>query len=219
MADISHIAGLIAGGVYPSPVEYADIVTTTTHKTLRGPRGAMIMVTEKGLKFDPELRNKISKSVFPGMQGGPHLNNIAAMGVCLKEASSLSFKKYVKQIILNTKALALELKKLGYTLIGDVESHLILIDLGNMNIDGQTAALALEEAGIIVNKNKIPGDTGSALKPSGIRLGTPFLTSRGMKEKEMKEIALIIDEVIKNVSDKKTLKRLKTKTLKLSKRF
>ena len=219
MTDISHIAGLIIGGVYPSCVEYADIITTTTHKTLRGPRGAMIMVTKKGLKFDPELGNKISKSVFPGMQGGPHLNTIAAIGVCLKEASSLSFKKYAKQIILNTKALALELKKLGYILVGDVESHLILIDLRNISIDGMTAALALEEAGIIINKNKIPGDMGSAIKPSGIRLGTPFLTSEGMKEKEMKKIALLIDLVLKNHKNKQKLKLIKKEVLNLTYRF
>jgi glycine hydroxymethyltransferase len=219
MTDISHIAGLIVGGVYPSPALYADIITTTTHKTLRGPRGAMIMVTKKGLIFDPKLDYKISKSVFPGMQGGPHLNTIAAMGVCLKEANSSSFKKYAKQIILNTKTLALELKKLGYILVGDVESHLILMDLRNMHIDGNTAALALEKAGIIVNKNKIPGDTGSALKPSGIRLGTPFLTSRGMKEKEMKEIAMIINNILKNISNQKVLKSLKTRVLQLSKKF
>lgn len=219
MADISHIAGLIAGGVYPSPTLYTDIITTTTHKTLRGPRGAMIMVTKKGLNFDPKLDYKISKSVFPGMQGGPHLNTIAAIGVCLKEANSLSFKKYVRQIILNTKTLALELKKLGYTLVGEVESHLILIDLRNMHIDGSTAALALEKAGIIVNKNKIPGDMGSAIKPSGIRLGTPFLTSRGMKEKEMKKIALLIDSVLKDYKNEKKLKIIKKEVLKLTGKF
>ena len=220
MADISHVAGLIVGGEYPSCANYADIIMTTTHKTLRGPRGAMIMVTKKGLKFDPELGDKISKSVFPGMQGGPHLNNIAAIGVCLKEASLDSFKKYIKQVILNSKCLSLELKKYGFNLVsGGTDTHLILIDLRNLGIDGKEFASVLESVGIICNKNMVPLDTGNANTPSGIRLGTPFLTSRGMKEKEMKEIALIIKEVLEDASNKEVLKKLKLKVLNISKKF
>ncbi|MDD2731918.1 MAG: serine hydroxymethyltransferase [Candidatus Pacebacteria bacterium] len=216
-ADIAHIAGLIAGGVHPSPVDYVHIITTTTHKTLRGPRGGMIMVTEKGLKKDPELPIKIDRSVFPGLQGGPHMNQIAAIAVCLKEASTPSFKRYAALIVKNAKALAAELKKYGFNLItGGTDNHLILIDLRNKNISGKDAQELLEEAGITVNKNTIPYDTASPFNPSGIRLGTPALTTRGMKEKEMKLIALWINEVISNP---KSVKRIREQVRKLTKKF
>ena len=196
-ADIAHIAGLVVGGVHPSPVPYVHIVTTTTHKTLRGPRGGIIMVTEKGIKKDPELPQKIDKAVFPGLQGGPHENNIAAIAVCLKEAATPAFKKYAKQIVKNSKTLAQELIKYGFNLVtGGTDNHLILIDLRNKNIVGKDAQNILEKAGITCNKNTIPNDPASPFNPSGIRMGTPALTTRGMKEKEMKKIAAWINEVI-----------------------
>jgi len=198
-ADIAHIAGLIVAGVHPSPVPYVHIVTTTTHKTLRGPRGGMVMATRKGLKKDPELPKKIDKAVFPGLQGGPHENNIAAIAVCLKEAIKPAFKKYGKQIIKNSKALAAELLKYKFNLVsGGTDNHLILIDLRNKRISGKEAQNRLEKAGITVNKNTIPFDPNPPFNPSGIRMGTPAITTRGMKENEMKKIALWISEVISN---------------------
>jgi len=196
-ADISHIAGLVVAGVHPTPVPYVHIITTTTHKTLRGPRGGMIMVTKKGLEKDPELGKKIDKAVFPGLQGGPHENNIAAIAVCLKEASKPAFRRYGKQVVKNSKILALELLKYGFDLVsGGTDNHLILIDLRNKNISGKEAQDRLEKAGITVNKNAVPFDTKPPFNPSGIRLGTPAVTTRGMKEKEMKKIAFWISEII-----------------------
>ena len=201
MADISHLSGLIAAGVYPTPVPYAHIVTTTTHKTLRGPRGAMIMVTTKGFKKDPDMGKKIDKAVFPGLQGGPHINTIAGIAVALKEAGTTKFKNYADQIIKNAKVLADELKKYKFNLVsGGTESHLILIDLKNKEIIGNLAAEALEVAGIVLNRNAVPFDTNPPFYPSGIRMGTPGLTSRGMKEPEMKKIAFWIDQIITDVS-------------------
>ncbi len=208
LADISHLAGLIAGGAYPSPAPYVHIIMTTTHKTLRGPRGAMILVTKRGLKKDPELAKKIDKSVFPGLQGGPHINTISGIAVALKEASSQNFKKYAKQIVLNAKSLARELKNKGLNLVaGGTDSHLILIDLRNKKILGNTAAEACETVGIVLNRNGVPFDPNPPFFPSGIRLGTPGVTSRGMREKEMKEVARIISETIEAVA--KTKQRLK----------
>ncbi|MDO8583203.1 MAG: serine hydroxymethyltransferase [bacterium] len=201
LADISHIAGLVAGRAHPGPVPYVDIIMTTTHKTLRGPRGAMIMVTEKGLKKDPELGSKIDKAVFPGLQGGPHDNQTAAIAVALLEASKPAFKNYAKQIVTNAKALAENLNKFGFNLIsGGTDNHLLLIDLSNKKVNGAVAALALEVAGIIVNKNAVPNDQMPPFYPSGIRLGTPATTTRGMKEKEMIKIASWMNEVINEVS-------------------
>lgn len=216
-ADIAHIAGLVAGGAHPSPVPYAHIVTTTTHKTLRGPRGGMIMVTQKGLDKDPDLAKKIDKAIFPGFQGGPHMHQIAAIAVCLKEASAPAFKKYARQIVKNAKALAEELKKYGFNIVsGGTDNHLILIDLRNKNITGPEAQDLLEEAGITINKNSIPFDPAPPFKPSGIRMGTPAITTRGMKEKEMKKIAYWINEVI---SDKKSVKRVREEIKKFSRKF
>lgn len=204
LADMSHIAGLVAAGVYPSPVPYAHVVTTTTHKTLRGPRGAMIMTTAKGLKKDADLAKKIDKAIIPGIQGGPHLHTIAGIGVALKEASSKKFVTYAKQIIINAKELAKELTKYDFKLItGGTDSHLILIDLRNKGILGNTAAEALEAVGIILNRNGIPFDPNPPFYPSGIRLGTPGITSRGMKEKEMRMIAHWIYEAIGIVTESK----------------
>jgi len=198
-ADIAHVAGLIAGGAHPSPVPYVHIVTTTTHKTLRGPRGAMIMVTEKGLKKDNELPDKINKAVFPGLQGGPHDNQTAAIAVALYEALQPSFKKYAIQIVKNSQALAQVLKSGGLSLIGGgSENHLILVDLTPTLGKGMGvfAQKALDKIGITLNKNTVPNETSSPFYPSGIRLGTAPSTTRGMKEKEMKFIGQKILQVI-----------------------
>lgn len=204
LADISHIAGLVVAGVHPSPVPYADIVMTTTHKTLRGPRGAIIMVTKKGLSKDPELSEKIDKAVFPGLQGGPHDNQTAAIAVCLKEAAQPAFKKYGQQIVKNTKVLGEELVKYGFDLSsGGTDNHLILIDLKNKKVNGSIAAIALEVAAIVVNKNGVPFDPMPPFYPSGIRLGTPAITTRGMREKEMVKIADWMNRVIEEVKNEK----------------
>jgi glycine hydroxymethyltransferase len=216
-ADIAHIAGLVAGGAHPSPVPYAHIVSTTTHKTLRGPRGGIIMVTKKGIGKDPDLPKKIDKAVFPGLQGGPHQNAIASIAVCLKEASTPAFKKYTHQVVKNAQALAEALKKHGFNLISNgTDNHLLLIDLRNKNIVGADVANILEEAGITVNKNSIPYDTAGPFNPSGIRMGTPAITTRGMKEKEMKKIAGWINEVI---SSPKSVKKIREEVKKLCKKF
>jgi glycine hydroxymethyltransferase len=205
VADISHIAGLILAGVHPTPVPYADIITTTTHKTLRGPRGAMILVTQKGLEKDPKMAEKIDRAVFPGLQGGPHENVIAGIAVALNEASTDEFKAYGRQIGKNAKALAETLLKEGLTFItGGTDNHLMVVDLRPQKKTGKEVADSLEEVGIIVNRNSVPHDTASPFNPSGIRLGTPAVTTRGMKEKEMREIGKIIGDIInankKNIS-------------------
>lgn len=198
-ADIAHVAGLIAGGAHPSPVPHVHIVTTTTHKTLRGPRGAMIMVTDKGLKKDPDLAEKINKAVFPGLQGGPHDNQTAAIAVALFEAAQPNFKKYAAQVVKNSVALAETLKKGGLKLVGDgSENHLILVDLSKTLTPGSGifAQRALDLAGLTLNKNTVPGEPMSPFYPSGIRLGTPAATTRGMKEKQMSFIGEKILEVV-----------------------
>ncbi len=216
-ADIAHIAGLIAAGVHPSPVPHVHIVTTTTHKTLRGPRGGMIMVTKKGLEKDEDLAKKIDKAIFPGLQGGPHENSIAAIAVCLKQASTTEFKEYAKQVIVNAKVLAEELLKYGFNLItGGTDNHLILIDLQNKDILGAEAQERLEKAGITTNKNSIPFDPNPPFKPSGLRLGTPAITTRGMKEEEMKKIAYWINQVITN---EKNCKKVREEVAGLCKKF
>ncbi len=210
VADISHVAGLIAAGVYPSPVKYAHVVTTTTHKTLRGPRGAMIMVTAKGLVKDPEMGTKIDRAVFPGLQGGPHDNTTAAIAQCLAEAATPEFKEYGKKVVRNAKLLADELLADGLKLVGNgTESHLILVDL--QKISGNVVAEALEIAGIVVNRNSIPGDK-SPFYPSGIRLGTPAVTTRGMGKHEMKQIAGWILEVLEIVKDERLPKESKKRS-------
>lgn len=197
LSDISHISGLVVGGVHPSPVPYAHIVMTTTHKSLRGPRGAIILVTQKGLEKDPDLGTKIDKAVFPGLQGGPHDNTTAGIAVCLKEALEPKFKLYAKQIVKNNQVLAKELIKHGFTIVsGGTDNHLMLVDLSNKKINGWVAAHALEGGGIIVNKNTIPGNGGSVVFPKGIRIGTPSVTSRGMKEKQMVVIAGWINQIV-----------------------
>jgi glycine hydroxymethyltransferase len=192
MVDMSHFSGLVAGGAYPSPAPYADVITTTTHKTLRGPRGAMIMCKK-------EYQERIDKAVFPGLQGGPIENHIAAKAVCFYEAMQPEFKDYAVQIVKNAKVLSEELVTLGLRLVsGGTDTHLILADITAKGITGKDAQLALEEAGIICNRNTIPYDTKSPFITSGIRLGTPGLTTRGMKESEMKEVARLIMKVLEN---------------------
>ncbi|MCX6718147.1 MAG: serine hydroxymethyltransferase [Candidatus Staskawiczbacteria bacterium] len=217
VSDIAHIAGLVAGGAHPSPAPYVHIITTTTHKTLRGPRGGMIMVTQKGLEKDAELAKKIDKAIFPGFQGGPHMHQVAAIAVCLKEASTPAFKKYAKQIVKNAKALAEELKKHGFNLVsGGTDNHLLLVDLRNKNVSGPEAQDLLEAAGITINKNTIPYDPAPPFKPSGIRMGTPAITTRGMKEKDMKQVAGWINEVILNP---KSVKKVREEIKKFCKKF
>ncbi|MBI4098332.1 MAG: serine hydroxymethyltransferase [Candidatus Levybacteria bacterium] len=204
LADISHIAGLVVTGVHPSPVNHAHLITTTTHKTLRGPRGAIIMVTNKGLKKDPELGKKIDSAIIPGLQGGPHDNQTAAIAVALKEASTASFKKYAKQIVANSKVLAKELNTFGFDLVsGGSDNHLILIDLRNKGVNGKVAAVALEVAGIVLNMNGVPFDTNPPLWPSGIRLGTPAITTRGLKERDMVKVAVWMNSAIEEVRNEK----------------
>ncbi len=205
-ADIAHTAGLVAAGAHRNPGKYVDIITTTTHKTLRGPRGAMIMITEKGLKKDPDLAEKINKAVFPGLQGGPHDHTTAAIAVALKEAANPKFKKYGNQIVKNAKVLAKELIKKGFKLVGNgTENHLCLIDLTTIFGPGGGFFMqyVLDLAGITLNKNTIPGEPASPFYPSGVRLGTPALTTRGMKEKEMKKIANWIWQVAESVKEYK----------------
>lgn len=204
VADVSHVSGLILAGVYPSPVPFTHIVTTTTHKTLRGPRGAMIMVTAKGIGKDPEIAAKIDRAVFPGLQGGPHNNTTAGIGQALIEASDPSFKNYGEQVVKNARALAEELKNGGLTLVtGGTECHLLVVDLRHLGLSGNVVAEALEVAGIIVNRNSVPNDPAPPFYPSGIRLGTPAVTTRGMKEGEMKTISEWILKVVDHVKDEK----------------
>lgn len=204
VADIAHVAGLIVAGVHSDPVPYAHIVTTTTHKTLRGPRGGMIMVTQKGLDKDPDLAKKIDAAVFPGLQGGPHDHQTAAIAVALGEASLPSFKKYGQQVVKNAKVLAETLMKHGIKLIGDgTENHLLLLDL--VPVFGPGGGIfaqdAMGAARITVNKNTIPKDPSSPFYPSGIRMGTPALTTRGMSEDDMVRIAKWIADAVYAVKD------------------
>lgn len=192
MVDMAHIAGLVAAGLHPSPVPYADFVTSTTHKTLRGPRGGLILCKEKYAQI-------IDKAIFPGTQGGPLMHIIAAKAVCFKEALKPEFKLYQAQIIKNANALAEELLKLDFNLVsGGTDNHLILIDLRNKHITGKDLETKLDEVGITVNKNAVPFDTEKPTITSGIRIGTPAITTRGFKEKDMKEIATLINMVVTN---------------------
>jgi len=220
-ADIAHIAGLIVGGAHPSPVPYVHIVTTTTHKTLRGPRGAMIMVTKKGLEAYPDLPERINKAVFPGLQGGPHDNQTAAIAAALEEASTKQFASYAKQIVKNSVALANELKKQGMTLVGGTsQNHLILVDLTDVMGPGGGIFIqrALDAAGLTMNKNTVPGEKSSPFYPSGIRLGTPAATSRGMKEKDMKKIGSFMGRILALIKEYR-LPEEKEERLKLLREF
>src|SRR5699024_9265964 len=208
MVDMAHFAGLVAAGIHPSPMEYADVVTSTTHKTLRGPRGGIILTNNE------EIYKKINKAVFPGTQGGPLMHIIAAKAVAFKEALHSDFKQYAKQVVNNAKTLGEELKAHGASLVSDgTDTHLILLDLRPWNLTGKEAEKQLEDIGITVNKNTIPYDPEKPFVASGIRMGTPALTTRGMKEKEMIEIARAIANVLKreNDNDVKHAKEIVTK--------
>ena len=197
MVDMAHIAGLVAAGLHQNPVEYADIVTTTTHKTLRGPRGGLILCKE-------EYAKAIDKAVFPGTQGGPLMHVIAAKAVCFGEALKPEFKEYQKQIVKNAKVLSEELLKYNFNLVsGGTDNHLILIDLRNKNITGKELEERLDDVGITVNKNSVPFDTEKPTITSGIRIGTPAVTTRGLKEGEMEKIAKLINMTVENYEDKK----------------
>ncbi|MDA1338419.1 MAG: serine hydroxymethyltransferase, partial [bacterium] len=202
MADIAHEAGLVLAGVNNSPFEYADVVTMTTRKTLRGPIGAMIFAKK-------ELMEKIDYGVFPRLQGGPPNHQIAGVGVALEEALTPEFKKYSKQVVVNAQTLASEFTKMGYMVTsGGTDKHLLLLDLRNKNMHGHSSAIALEKANIIMNKNTVPGETSKPYYPSGLRMGTPSLTSRGMKEEEMVKIAGWIDKVLQNQKDDTVLEQI-----------
>ncbi|KKQ17888.1 MAG: Serine hydroxymethyltransferase [Berkelbacteria bacterium GW2011_GWA1_36_9] len=217
LADISHIAGLIVGGVHSSPFPYADVVMTTTHKTLRGPRGAIIICKNITLPDGEELSKKIDRAVFPGMQGGPHENQIGAMAVCFKEALNPQFKKYAQQIVKNAQILASELERLGLRIVsGGTDNHLMLVDLRPIKMTGKEAQQILEDVNIICNKNTIPFDPEKPFVGSGIRLGTPALTTRGMKEKEVKKIAELI---FKALSKKESKTKIKAEVLRLCRQF
>lgn len=207
MADIAHLAGLIVGGAYPSPTPYVDIITTTTHKTLRGPRGAMIMITPKGMKRYPELAKKLNSSIIPGIQGGPHLNSIASLSVALQETKSPKFKKYAEAVITNAKILSNSLTNSGFKLItGGTDSHLLVADVSDFGLLGNTMAEACEVAGIVLNRNGVPFDPNPPFYPSGIRFGTPAITTRGMKKREMVVIAKWLLEIARSTSE--TAKKL-----------
>ncbi|HOO45416.1 MAG TPA: serine hydroxymethyltransferase [Deltaproteobacteria bacterium] len=213
MVDMAHIAGLVATGLHPSPVPYADFVTTTTHKTLRGPRGGMVLCKEQHAKT-------LNSRVFPGMQGGPLMHVIAAKAVALKEAMSDEFKLYQQQVIKNAKALADALVALGFDLVsGGTDNHLMLVDLTNKDITGKDAEAFLDQASITVNKNTIPFETRSPFVTSGIRLGSPALTTRGMKEEQMKQVASLISRVIDSKGDSAVLTSVGSEVKELTTRF
>jgi glycine hydroxymethyltransferase len=212
-ADIAHVSGLIAGKAHPSPIGIAEVVTSTTHKTLRGPRGGMILCDEKHA-------SAIDKAVFPGLQGGPHNSAIAALAVAAHEASQPSFATYASNVVSNAKALAEGLLSRGVTLVtGGTDTHLVLADLTSKNVSGKIAAVALEHAGIVTNYNSVPFDKRKPFDPSGIRIGTPAVTSRGMGAAEMKKIATWMADVIEAPADDATIKRVKGEVLEMTKSF
>ena len=214
MIDMAHIAGLVAAGLHPSPVPYADVVTTTTHKTLRGPRGGLILCR------DAEFGKQFNKAIFPGIQGGPLMHVIAAKAVAFKEALSDEFKVYQQQVLDNAKALADELVKKGFRIVsGGTDNHLMLVDLRFKNITGKEAQFLLDEIGITANRNTIPFEPLSPFVTSGIRLGTPALTTRGLKEEDIREVADIIADVIENREDSAVIEAAKAKVQAICKKF
>ena len=230
MGDVAHPSGLIAAGIHPSPWPYCDVITSTTHKTLRGPRGGMILLGKDfenpwgkiapksgRVKMVSEL---LDSSIMPGIQGGPLMHVIAAKAVAFKEALSSQFREYSKQIVKNAQTLAEELTKMDYKLIsGGTDTHLVLVDLSNIGVSGKLAENKLEEAGITVNKNMVPFDKKSPMITSGIRIGTPAVTTRGMKEKDMVIIAKLIDRVLKNHSDESNIEQVKSEVKELCSTF
>jgi glycine hydroxymethyltransferase len=217
VADMAHIAGLIAGRVVKNPFDYGfDVITTTTHKTLRGPRGGLILTRES-----EEIAKKIDKAVFPGLQGGPHMNQVAAKAVCFGEALRPSFRKYAKQILRNAKAMEAVFKKNSIRMLGGgTSNHLLLVDVyGSLGISGQEAEVVLDEVGITLNKNAIANDSRKPLDPSGIRFGTPAITTRGFKEKECARVAELMIETLKNRTDKKKKAAIHAEIKKLCKKF
>jgi len=223
MADIAHIAGLVATGFHPNPFPWCDVVTTTTHKTLRGPRGGLILSKIKD-RLNPDgklnLAQKIDKAVFPGIQGGPLENIIAAKAVCFLEAMKPSFKKYQKQILLNAKAMADEFKKQGIRVIsGGTDNHLMLIDIDPFKIESKKIQDELDKIGIYVNRNAIPFDQRPPYNPSGIRLGSPAITTRGLREKEAREVVRLIVSIIKNIKNNKIKIRIKKRVKEITRKF
>lgn len=213
VVDMAHIAGLIAAGVHPNPVPYAHIVTSTTHKTLRGPRGGFILTTE-------EHREKVDKINFPGTQGGPFMHAIAAKAVCFKEAMTAEFKAYQEQVVSNAKTLAKSFGERGFEVVsGGTDTHLFLLDLSSRDLTGKKAERVLEEAGITVNKNTVPFDKKSPFVTSGIRIGTPALTTRGMKNDEMVTIADMMCRVLENIEDKRAIEEVRARTRDLCEAF
>jgi glycine hydroxymethyltransferase len=213
MVDMAHIAGLVAANQHQSPVPFADFVTTTTHKTLRGPRGGAVLCKQDWFQ-------KINSSVFPGLQGGPLMHVIAAKAVSFKEALEPSFKAYAIQVIANAKTLANELSSRGFRLVsGGTDNHLLLVDVASRGVTGKIAEEALDRAGITVNKNKIPFDPRPPLDPSGIRIGTPALTTRGMREAEMRTIAGWIGQVLSAADDKALQEKIRGQARELGKQF
>ena len=213
VSDIAHISGLVAAGLHPSPVPHADIVATTTHKTLRGPRGGMLLCKE-------EHAAKVDKAIFPGQQGGPHMHTITAIAVALAEADTYEFIEYAKQIVANAKRLAQKLLEYGFKLVsGGTDNHLLLIDLRNKGIPGKKAAKALDRARIVSNFNTVPGDDASPFNPNGLRLGTPAVTTRGMKEEQMDEIARFIHTVIEHIDEETVIEKVSREVLLLCSQF
>jgi glycine hydroxymethyltransferase len=226
-ADISHISGLVVAGVHPSPIGIADVTMTTTHKTLRGPRGALILCNgnpsnplKKPERTKENMPSLIDRAVIPGLQGGPHNHQTAAIAVALGEALQPEFKQYGKQVAENAQVISKELTRLGFNLVtGGTDNHLMVVDMNNKGLSGKEAERALGLAGITVNKNTVPFDPRSPYDPSGIRLGTPALTTRGMKETEMKQVAVWIDEAVKHASDEAHLKRLHSEITRFAQKY
>ncbi|WP_022818983.1 serine hydroxymethyltransferase [Fusobacterium russii] len=214
MVDMAHIAGLVATGEHPNPIEYADVVTSTTHKTLRGPRGGIILTNNE------EIAKKIDRTIFPGIQGGPLMHIIAAKAVAFKEALNPDFKEYQRQVVKNAKAMADELVAGGLRIVsGDTDNHLMLVDLRAKGVTGKLAEEVLEKSGITCNKNAIPNDPEKPFITSGIRLGSPAITTRGMKEKEAREIAKMIIKVLENPNDENIISEVRNQVIELTKKF
>lgn len=212
-ADIAHISGLVATGLHPDPVPYADAVTMTTHKLLRGPRGAVILCKKRHARV-------IDRAVFPGLQGGPHDHVTAAIAVCLHEASTPAYAEYCKQVIVNAQVMADELTRRGFNLVsGGTDNHLLLVDLTNKGVPGKIAEEALDRANITLNANMVPGDKRSAFDPSGIRLGTPAITTRGFGEAEARQVATWVADAIENVDDEATFRRVRNEVVELCQQF